>query len=70
MEKFLWCQPNDISFPVPIHGIWDTCHLIFYKNLIPAALTRLISLIVSYVGQVVASSTTPVHILVSDIESK
>ena len=35
MEKFLWCQPNDILFPIPTHKIWDTCHLISYKIPIP-----------------------------------
>ena len=35
MEKFLWCQPNDILFPIPTHRIWDTCHLISYKIPIP-----------------------------------
>ena len=35
MENFLWCQPNDILFPIPTHRIWDTCHLIFYKIPIP-----------------------------------
>ena len=35
MEKILWCESKGISFPIPTHRIWDTCHLISYDFPIP-----------------------------------
>ena len=35
-EEFnLWCESKSISFPIPTHRIWDTCHIISYDFPIP-----------------------------------